>query len=89
MTPLTDAVLLRVEKLFPAEIRPEVVTVLREKCGANLPLMSGRSPEGFDRVRFAVLKLSCGNFVRLLAAVADANTDPRDTIAAAGLGQDE
>lgn len=88
MTPLTEAVRLRVEKLFPPDIRTEVVAVLEEKCGANLPLMAGRSPAELDRVRIAVLKLSCGNFVRLLAAVADANVDWRDTLMAAGFGHD-
>ncbi len=87
MTPLTDTVRLRVEKLFPREIWPEVVAVLEEKCGANL-LMPASAPREFDRIRCAVLKLACGNFVRLLAAVADANTDWRDTLMAAGFGHD-
>lgn len=88
MTPLTDLVRSHIETIFPPDIRDEVAVLLMEKCGANLPLMSGGAPENFDRVRCAVLKLSCGNFVRLVAAVADANTDWRDTLMAAGFGHD-
>lgn len=88
MIPLSSAVRLRVEKLFPASIRAEVIAVLEEHCGESLPMMAGRPPEDCDRVRCAVLKLSCGNFVRLLAAVADAKVDWRDTLMAAGFGHD-
>lgn len=88
MTPLSDLVRSHLETIFPPEIRSEAAVLLMEKCGANLPLMTSGVPEDFDRVRCAVLKLSCGNFVRLLAAVADANTDWRDTLMAAGFGHD-
>lgn len=81
MSPLIRRV---VEAEFPFEIRPEVVAVLEARVGAGLPAAPGSRPEDFDAVRLAVIKLACGNFVRLLAAAADANTGWRDTVAAAG-----
>ena len=87
-TPISDAVRVRIDKMFPPSIRPEVVALLETRCGTSLPGFSKATPGECDRIRFAVLKLSCGNFVRLLAAVADANIDWRDTLMAAGFGYD-
>jgi hypothetical protein len=48
----------------------------------------GPDPSGFDRIRFAVLKLSAGDLVRLGQEIDGAHVDWRDTLMAAGFGQD-
>jgi len=60
MTPLTPAVAQKIEALFAPESREAAGRMIAERCGADLPLSThmGPDPSGFDRIRFAVLKLS-------------------------------
>ena len=60
MTPLTPAVVQKIEVLVPPESREAAGRMIAERCGADLPLSThmGPDPSGFDRIRFAVLKLS-------------------------------
>ncbi len=90
MTPLTPAVVQKIEALFPAESRQAAGRMLAERCGADLPLSNhmGPDPSGFDRIRFAVLKLSRGNLEQLRREIDGANIDWRDTLMAAGFGKD-
>jgi len=64
--------------------------MIAERCGADLPLSShmGSDPAGFDRIRFAVLKLSRGDLERLSREIEGAHLDWRDTLMAAGFGED-
>src|SRR5690349_19875098 len=57
MTPLTPAVVQKIEVLFPPESREAAGRMIAERCGTDLPLSThmGRDPSGFDRIRFAVL----------------------------------
>ena len=63
---------------------------LAEQCGADLPLSAhmGPDPSGFDRICFAVLKLSGGDLERLRREIDGAHCDWRDTLMAAGFGRD-
>jgi hypothetical protein len=90
MTTLTPAVVQRIEALFQAESREAAGRMIAELCGANLPLSThmGPDPSGFDRIRLAVLKLSQGDLERLRRQIDGANIDWRDTLMAAGFGED-
>jgi hypothetical protein len=78
----------RLEILFRPEDRAEVIRLLVEKCGDNLPWYEQATPESLDRPRFAALKLSEGNLSRLRDAVRLANIDWRDLLVAAGFAND-
>jgi|SRR5579862_3686643 hypothetical protein len=90
MTPLSEAVCERIDTLFAPECREAARKLIEEKCGADLPLSGwmGREASGFDRIRFAVLKLSGGDLSRLEREIAAAQYDWRDTLMAAGFGED-
>src|SRR5688572_16666405 len=90
MTPLTPAVVQKIEALFSPEDRETAKRLLLERCGGDLPLSNHMSsdPSGFDRIRFAVLKLSKGNLESLRREIDEAHIDWRDTLMAAGFGQD-
>jgi|SRR6266850_838736 len=90
MTPLTESVCKKIDALFPPESREAARKLIAEKCGAELPLSNHMGPEasGFDRIRFAVLKLSRGDLIALKREIEGAHCDWRDTLMAAGFGED-
>ena len=77
MTPLTPAVVQKIGALFPPESREAAGQMIAERCGADLPLSThmGRDPSGFDRIRFAVLKLSGGDLEQLRREIDEAHLD--------------
>ena len=90
MTPITPAVSQKIDALFLPESRDAARRLLAERCGTDLPLSThmGPDPSGFDRVRFAVVKLSRGDLERLRREIEGAHCDWRDTLMAAGFGED-
>jgi hypothetical protein len=77
-----------VELIFsPAQV-DEAVHWLEEECGNNLPLCQNNDAPGMERIRFAALKLSDGNMLKLLRAIDEARMDWRDLIMAEGFGTD-
>ena len=84
MTELTARTKEVAAKLFEASTVPVVEQLLAEECGSNLPLYKPTTPEGLERVRFAVLKISGGNDEKLLEAIALAKRDWRDVLVGAG-----
>lgn len=88
MTPLSAEARRRLEALFPETSRAAAATLLEERCGAALPLSRGVSSDSFDRIRFAVLKLSRGDLARLRLQVDAASRDWRDVLVAAGFADD-
>lgn len=91
MVPLTQACEARVRLLFPAEEeQDEVKRLLVTECGDNLPLykVPDHLPAGYDRIRFAVLKLAHGDIVRFRKEIETNKRDWRDTLVAAGFAQD-
>lgn len=78
----------RVEAIFPEEDRDRVADLLLRECGDNLPLVGTSYRELAERIRFAVLRLSGGNFERLVEASREASIDWRDCLVAAGFGDD-
>jgi len=89
MTPLTPAVSEKIDALFPPADRDAARRLITERCGTNLPMASPeREAASFDRIRFAVIKLSGGNVERLRREIDGAHYDWRDTLMAAGFGED-
>jgi hypothetical protein len=85
MTPLSPPTLQRLQILFSAHDHDEAERLLVQSCGDNLPGCRGSGPRGMERIRYAALKLSGGNMVRLRQAVDLAAEDGRDLLVAAGL----
>lgn len=81
LTPRTKELIAR---LFDPSTIPVVEGLLADKCGNNLPLYIPATPEGLERVRFAVLKISNGNEDKLLEAISLAKRDWRDVLVWAG-----
>lgn len=73
-----------VSRLFPVEHREKVKKLLEEKCGETVPMASpGTTPEDFEVIRRAALKVSGGHLDKLRKAIALAHADWRDLVAAA------
>lgn len=83
---LSENTLRLVRRIFPPEHHEAVIADLAARCGSGLPLWVPATPEGLERIRFAVLKLSHGSLPELGRAIAMANTDWRDVLVAAGFG---
>ena len=77
-----------IEHLFGAAKVPLVEQLLIDECGSNLPLYKPSTPEGLERVQFAVLKLSQGDDDKLLETILLAKRDWRDVLVWAGFGND-
>jgi len=88
MTDPTPFVQSHIERLFPPEEWAEVAQLLREDCGKALPCTKNASPEFFERVQCAALKLSEGRVDKLYDAIALAQTDWRDLLVCAGFAED-
>jgi len=86
--PLSARAASLVERLFAAELRELVIDELETQCGSALPLWQPVSPEGLERIRFAVLKLSRGSIEEFSRALEIARIDWRDVLVAAGFGDD-
>jgi hypothetical protein len=83
---LSENTLRLVRHIFTAENHTAIIAALEIRCGSGLPLWVSTTPEGLERIRFAVLKLSSGSLPRFERALAIANTDWRDVLVAAGFG---
>jgi hypothetical protein len=88
MTELTSRTKDVIAELFHPSIIAAVETILEEECGDNLPLYKPDTPEGLERVRFAVLKISNGDADKLLEALQLAKRDWRDVLVWAGFAND-
>jgi len=83
---LSENTLRLVRHIFTAENYAAVIAALETRCGSGLPLWVSTTPEGLERIRFAVLKVSSGSLPQFERALAIANTDWRDVLVAAGFG---
>lgn len=75
-----------VDLLFTEADRAEATLALEDECGTNLPFCDGSTPESLERLRFAAIKLSEGDLLRLADAIALAKLDWRDLLMAAEFG---
>lgn len=87
-TPLSEATLERLRRLFPGASRAEATRLLADECGDNLPFCHDTTPEASERVRFAALKVSAGDLRRLRDAVQLAQVDWRDLLVQADFAGD-
>jgi hypothetical protein len=71
--------------MYPPEQREQVVRLLEDECGHNIP---GARPDedefAFERLRFAALKASNGDVNTLRKAINLAKEDYRELLGAAG-----
>jgi hypothetical protein len=86
--PLTRGTVERIHALFPQPEWEMVSQALLERCGDNLPLVHSTYVALTERIRFAVLKLSCGSLEGLERHLQIAVLDWRDVLLAAGFGTD-
>jgi hypothetical protein len=87
MIPLSQETRRRLEAVFPEGKRDQAERLLITRCGDGLPLTSRADDDFWERIRFAVLKLSAGDLKRLEREIEGANCDWRDTLMAAGFGE--
>jgi hypothetical protein len=88
MVGLSEGTRKRIDVLFAEAERAEVVKVITDESGNNLPFCEGDTPEDLERIRFAVLKLSEGDTTKLRDAIRLAQIDWRDLLVAAGFADD-
>ena len=77
-----------VEKIFQPNDVPEAVLWLEVECGNNLPFCEKDDEFCMERIRFAALKLSKGDMLKLLAAIDLVRMDWRDLFMSADFGYD-
>ncbi len=87
MTDPTSLVQNHIMRLFSPDEQEEVKHLLQEDCGAALACSDDASPEFFERVQCAALKLSEGRIDKLYGAIALAQTDWRDLLVSAGFAE--
>ena len=87
-TDLSDGTRERLAALFDESRREEVAELLRDECAGGPLGLDDDTPEGLERIRYAVMKLSAGDFQTLRDEVLAAQLDWRDVLVAAGFGDD-
>jgi hypothetical protein len=88
MITLTRTTRLLIKALFPASEINAVEKLLTEKCGDNLPSIENSTAAGMERVRYAALKVSRGDYVSLVKAVEQAQTDWHELLVSADFAND-
>ena len=88
MIELSEETAKRVSSIFPNTQLKEVEDLLTIECGENIPFCENNNKYEMERIRFAVLKLSEGNLVKLVQSIELAQTDWRDLLMMAGFGED-
>jgi len=78
MIVLSPQTLEKVRRIFSPADQDEVVTLLENDCGNNLPFLEKLDQYALERFRFAALKLSLGNLDKHRAAIELAKKDWRD-----------
>ena len=85
---LSQAVREKIDLVFAPHLRDEASQMIQHDCGFSLPLFRTIKPDDYDRIRFAVIKLSKGNLEALKQVIAEAHIDWRDVLMGAGFGYD-
>jgi hypothetical protein len=84
MSELSPATWERLKLIFRPEDKEKAASILMNECGTNLPHLENSTPEGLERIRFAVVKMSDGNIRDLQYMVYVAKRDWRDVLGKAG-----
>ena len=85
---LTEAVRDKIAMVFDTNSQPEACDLIQKHCGFSLPCMQTIDPDDYDRIRFAVIKLSEGDLGVLREQIGEAHIDWRDVLNAAGFAGD-
>ncbi len=85
LSPLTRQL---VDALFDPRQSAEAARWLEDECGNNLPSCEGSDEYAMERIRFAAIKLSEGDNLKLLEAIDVARVDWRDLFMSADFGYD-
>ena len=88
MIEISHATRKRIEAQFPKEDWQRVSEHLLKECGDNLPLVDSTYDALAERIRCAIVKLSAGNYEKLVQEAAGAAKDWRDTLVVAGFADD-
>ncbi len=86
MTKLSPRTYQLIDELFPTVEQADVFRWLLEECGQNLPFQKDADEYGLERIRFAALKISNGDALKLIEAIELARCDWRDLLMWAGFG---
>ena len=86
--PLSPRTKQLVEIFFSSKDISEASQWLEEECGNNLPSCGQQDEYGMERIRFAAIKMSKGNVLKLLKAIDEARMDWRDLLMASDFGYD-
>lgn len=78
-----------IRRLFPEAQHQEVVDLLQNDCTDALPMSEEISAKTFERIHLAALTLSEGNLEKLVDTIALAQTDWRDVLVYAGMGNSD
>lgn len=87
-TDLSSETIRLIRSLFSENEQQEVIQLIAEQCGTNLPFLENATPRELERVRFAALKLSDSNVDKLRAAIQLGKEDWRDLLVSAGFASD-
>ena len=87
MTDLTVRIERHIVQLFAPAEHAEVRRLRASTCAAAALVAGNASPEAYERIHCAALKLSEGRFDKLYDAIALAQTDWRDLLVVAGFAQ--
>ena len=71
---------------FPEADWHNVENFLLNECGDNLPAIESTYNDLAERIRFAVIRLSSGNYSELIHETEKAKQDWRNILVAAGFG---
>jgi hypothetical protein len=88
VVPLNKETVRCLNSIFPSKDRDAVCALLLDRCGDNLPNTNIDDHNFFERIRFAVLKLSHGDLEKMKTIVEAANYDWRDVLVAADFAND-
>lgn len=88
MISVTDNTLKAIGVLFPVSEQQLVREYIESDCSSNVPGCQDWSAGQLERIWFAVLKLSEGEFIKLDSAIELANTDYRDLLMSTDFGHD-
>jgi hypothetical protein len=87
--PLTQSVRDKIALVFDIDLQEEASELIQKHCGFSLPLMQTTNPDHYDRIRFAVIKLSGGSMTTLREMITASHVDWRDVLNGAGFAWDE
>ncbi len=87
-TDLSSETIRLIRTLFSENEQQEVIQLIAEQCGNNLPFLGKATAEELERVRFAALKLSDSSIEKLRKAIQLGKVDWRDLLVSAEFASD-